>query len=414
MKTLAKVVLATIVMAFLFSFGYGWRDLQKGKQPSLESLKSKLGGQSKPVSATALFESTFKKIQADYIKPVDPSKLKYSAISGMMASLGDPHTMFLEPVINRDFMLETQGNFVGVGARLESDPLGARVVVVFENSPAANAGVKAGDTITAVDRKPVAGIEVDKIVTKIRGEKGTNVVLTVIRPQVANPVEMTIRRDTIITPSAEGNMIPGTNFGRILVTSFAEPTAEQFDEQLNKLEKQGMQGLVIDLRGNGGGLLETAVSMLSRFVDNKLVVKMRLRGGEERTAPTYPRMVRNFKYPIVVLMNEESASASEIFAGCLRDYGKATLVGEHSYGKASVQDVKQLSDGSSAKYTIAKYFLPVSPDIGRKVDEDGQYLTGGLQPDVKASLDPNIDVIFGDIKTDGQLAKAVEVLKSKR
>jgi carboxyl-terminal processing protease len=176
------------------------------------------------------------------------------------------------------------------------------------------------------------------------------------------------------------------------------------------LEKNEMHGLVIDLRDNPGGLLETATEMLSRFGENKIVVTMHERGTAKEVVRTYSGMLHEYTYPIAVLLNENSASAAEIFSGCLRDYGKARLVGDHSYGKASVQNVFQLVDGSSAKVTIAKYFLPQSGFIGRKVDDDGVYVSGGLKPDVEVPLDMDKDPRAGDPKTDNQLAKAIEVV----
>jgi carboxyl-terminal processing protease len=160
-------------------------------------------------------------------------------------------------------------------------------------------------------------------------------------------------------------------------------------------------------------LLETAVDMLGRFVEDKLVVKMKFRGGQEEVAYTDRGQLHRFNYPVAVLMNEDSASASEIFAGCLKDYGKATLVGTHTYGKASVQNVFPLVDQSSAKITIAKYYLPSTPFFGRKVDEDNVFLTGGLEPHVKIELDLDKDPEPGDPKTDNQLRKAIEVIQQK-
>jgi carboxyl-terminal processing protease len=208
-------------------------------------------------------------------------------------------------------------------------------------------------------------------------------------------------------------MIDGTKVGLLTVQQFAEPTTEQFDEALQGLETQGIEGLVIDLRNNPGGLLETAVEMLSRFVENKLVVRMKMRDGREEFAKTFVGAKHRFGYPVVVLMNEDSASAAEIFAGVLRDYKLATLVGEHSYGKASVQNVVMLVDGSSAKITIARYYLPSNTEMSRKVDEEGHYVSGGLVPDVKVSLDYTDMTNLGDPKTDTQLKRALEIIESK-
>jgi carboxyl-terminal processing protease len=260
---------------------------------------------------------------------------------------------------------------------------------------------------------PTAGKDIDEIVSHIRGKAGTPVMITVVRQGAKKPLNIRAVRAKIIIPTVESAMLPGTKFGRIAVSQFAEPTAEQFDRGVQKLAADGMKGLVVDLRGNPGGLLETAVEMLSRFVSDKVVVRMKGRDGREEVARTYVGQAKKWPFPIVILINEDSASASEIFAGCMHDYHLATLVGEHSYGKASVQNVRMLVDGASAKITIARYFLPSTGDISRKVDEDGQYISGGLKPDVLAEFDVDSPGVLGDLKTDSQLKKAIEVLKSK-
>ncbi len=416
MKSIKLALAAMGLFGLMFTLGYAWRDLQSGQLPKMQAMTTLLGVSSdgRSLDPGDQFEQIYRKIASDYIRPVDAKKLKYAAMSGLMASLGDPHTVFLEPREAQEFSLETRANFVGVGARLAPDPLGARVVVVFEGGPAAKAGLKAGDTISAVDDQPTAGKEIDAIVGTIRGEEGTRVKITVIRSGAPGPIEITCRRARIVTPTVESRVLEGTDIGYLSVAQFAEPTTDQFDAELAKLRAKNIRGLVIDLRGNPGGLLETARDMLSRFVEKKVVVKMKGRRGAEEVVTTSGGGVTvSSNLPIVVLQNEESASASEIFAGVLQDYGRATLVGEHSYGKASVQNVIPLIDSASVKLTIARYFLPSGRDISRKVDEDQQYVSGGLQPDVKVALDQTKEVILGDPKSDAQLQRALEVLQNK-
>lgn len=416
MKSLKLGAAALLLFGLMFTLGYAWRDLQSGQLPKMQAMTTLLGVTSdgRSLSPADQFEQIYRKISSDYIRPVEAKKLKYAAMGGLMASLGDPHTVFLEPKEAQEFSLETRANFVGVGARLAPDPLGARVVVVFENGPAAKAGLKAGDTISAVDDQPTAGKEIDAIVSTIRGEEGTRVKITVIRTGATAPIEITCRRARIVTPTVESRVLEGTEVGYLSVAQFAEPTTEQFDSELAKLKAKNIKGLVIDLRGNPGGLLETARDMLSRFVEKKVVVKMKgRRGAEEVVSTSGGNVTVSARLPIVILQNEESASASEIFAGVLQDYGRATLIGEHSYGKASVQNVIPLIDSASVKLTIARYFLPSGRDISRKVDEDQQYVSGGLQPDVKMAPDQTKEVILGDPKSDAQLQKALEVLQNK-
>jgi carboxyl-terminal processing protease len=291
--------------------------------------------------------------------------------------------------------------------------LGARVAVIFLEGPAYRAGLREGDLITAVDGKTVSGTANDEIVTKIRGPEGTSVTLTIVRAGEPKPRTIRIVREQVVAPTVESKLLPGSAIGYVEVSIFSQPTGEQFERSLRDLETKGMKGLIIDLRGNPGGLLDSAVDLLSRFVEDKVVVKMRLKDGREEVARSPSGGKHALQYPIVVLLDEDSASAAEIFAGVLRDYKLATLVGEHSYGKASVQNVFQLIDGAGAKITIAKYFLPSGQDISRKVDEDGQYLSGGLAPHVEAELDFNLDPLLGDPARDSQLKKAIEVIQQK-
>ncbi|MEZ0327810.1 MAG: S41 family peptidase [Fimbriimonas sp.] len=414
MKLFSRAAWFAVLVFGFFMFGYSWRDLQNLQTPSPRAIKALFGVKSTPkASPEQVFQSNYSRILADYYKPVKANELKYAAMEGLMASLGDPHTVFLPPQAAQAFQDETKANFYGVGARLSPDTAGARVATVFEDGPAYAAGLRAGDIVTGVNGKSVAGETIDKIVDVVKGKEGTTVNLTVLRKDAPKPLKITITRRRVTIPTVEGKFFADSGVGYMSVLGFSEPTALQFDRELKKLEQNKLKGLVIDLRGNPGGLLETAVDMLSRFVDQKLVVRMKFRGGQEEVAYTERGQLHNFNYPVTVLMNEDSASASEIFAGCLKDYGKATLVGTHSYGKASVQNVFPLVDQSSAKITIARYFLPITPFFGRKVDEDNVFVSGGLEPHVKVELDLDKDPELGDPKTDSQLQKAIEVIQQK-
>ncbi|RYG22744.1 PDZ domain-containing protein [bacterium] len=407
----------TVPLGFLAcgAFGFFLRDIQSGKAPSTESVGRLFGVKAAPatMTAAAVFRTNYNRIMTDYERPLRATDLRYAGIGGMLAALGDPHTVFLPPRAAQDFSDETTAKFFGVGARLGPDPLGAKAAEVFEDGPAYRAGLRKGAIITSVDGKSVTGVEIDGIVRRIKGPEGTIVRIGVMQNGSSKPVTLVIRRGRITTPTVTGDVLSGSRIGYLAVSQFSEPTATQFDRQLSKLEAQGIRGLVIDLRGNPGGLLTTAADMLGRFVDDKPVVTMKFRNGTQEVQRSSSSQVHAFRYPVAVLTDEDSASAAEIFAGCLKDYGKATLVGGRTYGKASVQNVFPLIDNSSAKVTIAKYYLPSSGYIGRKVDEDGVMVSGGLEPDVKVTLTTDVLVTLGDPKTDNQLAKAVEVIQSK-
>lgn len=414
MKTSKSIVTALGLLGCL-GFGFAWRDLQHGQLPPVRTLQALIGNvPNPPLSPEQVFKQNYQKIYTSYYKSVKTQDLKYAGMEGLMASLGDPHTVFFPPRDAQAFYEETRANFFGVGAKLGTDPFGAKVSTVFEDGPAFSAGLKKNDVITAVDGKSVVGAEIDSIVSKIKGPEGTTVKLSVLRESVAKPILISIRRAKIIAPTVESNFLAKEGIGYITIASFAEPTTGQFVHELDKQEANHIHGLVIDLRGNPGGLLETAVDMLSLFVKDKVAVKMRFRDGHEEVATTNGGSLRTFNYPIAILINEESASAAEIFSGVLKDYGKVTLVGNHSYGKASVQNLFPMVDNSSAKITIARYYLPSTPFFGRKVDEDGVFVSGGLEPDIKSELDwEKTEPLLGDPNRDSQLARAIQFLQSK-
>lgn len=419
MKPLLRGSALVLSLAACFGFGFFYRDVASGTVPGTRPINTLLGVQmtSPALSAEAAFRENYARILNNFPRKLDAKELKYSGMEGLVGALGDPHTNFFQPEITKAFREETEARFFGVGAKLQEDPLGARVATVFEDGPAYRAGLRSGDTITAVDGLAVSGKATDFIVTKVKGAEGTVVKLTIVRPKVDKPLEIAITRARIVAPTVEGKFLQASGVGYLAISGFAEPTAMQFDAELEKLERNKLKGLVIDLRGNPGGLLSTAAELIGRWVDDELVVKMVFRkpsDGEPaiEESRTTSGTVHDWKYPVVVLMNEESASASEIMAGCLRDYGKAKLIGEHSYGKASVQNLFPLRDGASAKVTIAKYLLPKGGDIGRKLDAEGQYVSGGLKPDieVKPDYDSAEAFEFADPVKDNQLARAIEEL----
>lgn len=409
----AKIVGYVVALAVLWAFGFFWRDIQQGQVPSGRAIATVFGakdGDQVNLSPEQLFKQAYGRISTTFYKPVKSLALKYAGMEGLVSSLGDPHTVFMEPKVYEDFSLETKANFVGIGARLNQDPLGAKIFSVFDEGPAAGVGLAKNDVITSVDGVSYVGKDVDVMVSHIRGKEGSLVRLGVVKAGQTKTRFYTVKRARVITPTVVGDYLSDSQVGHVTIASFSEPTAEQFDRVVDKLSKNPLKGLVIDLRGNPGGLLETAVEMVSRFVENKTVVTMKDRDGKRSSAVSESGMRRDWPYPVVVLIDEDSASAAEIFAGALRDYGKVTLVGTHSYGKASVQEVKELIDGASAKITIAKYFLPSAQDIGRKVDEDGQYISGGLKPDHLVTLPENTTVVYGDPAKDLQLKKAIDVI----
>ncbi len=408
MKAL-KPLLFVVFMAAAFVVGFAGRDLVNGQLPRADTFGRIVPVKTHGMTPTEHFRKNFDLILAKNMRQVDSQDLKYAAMEGAVASLGDPHTNFFNPEFNKQFTLDIKGDFVGIGARLGDDPLGAKVGVVFANTPASRAGLKVDDVITKVNGKDVRGVTVDAIVEKIKGVEGTPVELTVVRG--GKLVELRAVRAKVTIPTVSEKLVD-KDIAYVSVTGFSTQTAQQFREAMSAMLAQDPKGLIIDLRGNGGGLLNAAVEMLSLFVSDKPVVSIKSGDGHVERAKTPAGGAVSLKVPVTILVNGESASASEIFAGALRDYKKAVLVGTHTYGKASVQDLYQLSEGASLKVTIAKYFLPQTPDISRKQDEDGTYVSGGLKPDFEVELDISKDTRFGEAGKDSQLDKAIAYIRS--
>lgn len=394
----------------MFVFGFLGHDLFSGRPLDTAGLASIVSQPKEPQTPNQVFVEHYRHILADSLRPQDAADLKFAAMSGVTASLGDPHTNFFDPEVNKAFTTDVKGDFVGIGARLTDDPLGAKIVSVFKNGPAEHVGLKPDDVVSKVNGKDVAGVDVEKIVERIRGEAGTSVTISVVRPGKTGLVTVTPTRQRVNIPTAEGRMIG--DIGYLQVVGFSSVTAQQFAQAMFEIDRQHPKGLVIDLRGNPGGLLNAAIDMLSLFVSDKTVVSVRYGDGKIEKGNTANGKAMDIRYPVVLLVNEESASAAEIFAGALKDYGKATLVGTHTYGKASVQDLLQLPEGAGIKVTIAKYFLPQTPDISRKVDDDGSYISGGLKPDVEEPFKFVTGARMGTEGKDNQLDRALQIVRS--
>jgi len=411
LKPFGQAAMALGATFFAFAGGFVLKDFMDGDAPDFGRMVALIAPEGAKKPPSEVFREHFANIGSRYHRKTEKDQLKYAAMQGMFSSLGDPHTNFLEPVTAEQFALENEGGFVGIGARLDDDPLGTKIMTVFDGSPAERAGVLAGDIIVAVDGQSVAGLPSATIVSQIRGEEGTVVSLTVLRK--GEKTVLRVRRGRVTIPTVEGKMVDGSSVGYMSITQFSETTPGQFRDTMDKLMSQGLKGLVIDVRSNPGGVLESVSEMIGAFRGGTTVVTMKGREGAIKKESAPEGFELGWHGPIAVVMNEESASAAEIMAGVLQELEKATLVGHHSYGKASVQNVFTLFDGASAKITTAKYFLPSGRDISRKVDPDGAYISGGLHADVEVDLVINEDTRFGEPGRDSQLDKAIEIVKQK-
>lgn len=308
------------------------------------------------------FFGVMKFIQSRYVNAPDTTRLIDGAIDGMVASLDDPHSVYMPPSMFKELRQHTEGSFGGIGVTMGFKDNIVKIISVLEGTPGEAAGLRAGDEILAVDGVPTSELQNEEVALRIRGEAGTQVVLRILRDGVEQ--EYTITRDVIQVASVRGTMVEGTTIGYIRIGSFAEHTGEEFASEMNRLAGEGMTALIIDLRENPGGLITSCVAVAEQVVPAGTIVSVIDRDGSEEV---YRSSLAARKYPIAVLIDENSASASEILAGALQDTGAGTIIGTTSYGKGSVQAVLPLFHEDGLKLTIAKYVTP----NGRSIDGTG-------------------------------------------
>ncbi len=316
-----------------------------------------------------LFARVLSYVENNYVESVDQQKLMYGAIKGMMETL-DPHTQFLAPEDFRAMKVDTTGEFGGLGIEIARKGESITVVAPLDDTPAARAGVRAGDEILAVDGQKTQGKELAEVIRMLRGPAGKRVLLSIMREGFNGPQELVVVRDHIRINSVEAAVYDG--IGHLRVKNFQERTDVSLRKELDGLRaKYGgkeLRGLVLDLRNNPGGLLDQAVAISDRFLPGELpIVTTRGRNGRNATLEKSRARDAEVGYPIVVLVNGGSASASEIVAGALQDHGRAVVMGVQTFGKGSVQTVIELEDGSGLKLTIARYYTP----SGRSIQEKG-------------------------------------------
>jgi carboxyl-terminal processing protease len=330
-------------------------------------------------------------IHAQYVdQPVNDTKLMQGAINGMMQSLGDAHSTYMDPATYKDANAQLAGTYEGIGAFVDTTGTYLTITSTMVGSPAEKAGLQAGDQIVAVDHQDMTGTNPELVRQKVIGPAGTTVHLSVARQGITAPLEFDVTRAKISVPSASGKMLEN-GIGYVQITTFGDNTTQELTDTLKTLMAQHPKGLILDLRDNGGGYLQTAVEVVSQFQDSGVVLYEQYGDGTKKAYNVISGGMAT-KLPMVVLMNEGTASASEITAGALQDYGRAKLVGVVSYGKGSVQNWVPLSDNEGAvRVTIARWLTPKERQIDKK----------GLTPDVyvqrtvddrKAGRDPQLDM----------------------
>lgn len=346
----------------------------------------------------SLFWEVYQELQERFVNPekIDIQKVIYGAISGMVKSLEDPHTVFFSPQETKEFQESVRGQFQGVGMEIGIRNGQLQIISPFEGTPAQRAGLRAGDKILAVNDTLTAELAVEEVVKLIRGPKGTEVVLTILREGWEKSQDIKIIRDVIVIPSLKWEL-KNNDIAYIKLYHFSEKAASDFKIAAMEILNSPAKKIILDVRNNPGGYLEVAQDIAGWFLENNQIVVIEDFGGkrENREHKSYGNGKLG-QYPIVVLINNGSASGSEILAGALRDNLGIKLIGEKSFGKGSIQELVALRDGSSLKVTIAKWLTPKGELITDK----------GLEPDIKVEM---TDEDF-EKERDPQLDKALEII----
>jgi len=379
-----------------------------------------------PLEEIRRFVGVFNAVREAYVDPVDDRKLMQSAIKGLLLDL-DPHSAYLEKTDAQAFDEETNGAYAGIGVEVQVQPDGMiKVIAPIDDTPAARAGIKSGDLITAVDGKPVSG-DNDDSQGPLRGAPGTKVTLTLLRQGVAKPFDVTLQRETIKVASVRGRLLePG--LGYLRVAAFQADTAADFERELARLQGpsgKALRGLVLDLRSNPGGLLTSAVQIADDLLDRGRIVSTRGRIAVTDTLFSATPGDRLNGAPLVALVDAGSASAAEVLAGALADNHRARIVGSRTFGKGSVQTLLPLENGDSVKLTTARYYTPsgksiqargIAPDVvlhpaagarnGGRADYAEALLPGHLHGEGEGQAGSNAgDVLDGDAPIAAALAE---------
>ncbi|MBU2037236.1 S41 family peptidase [Patescibacteria group bacterium] len=400
MKKILYLIIGLILIAASFSGGYWYG---QNNRPAIERVIGLQNLEQNKVSAVDfdIFWDTWVRVQEKFVNraKLDYQKMVYGAIAGMLSSLEDPYTIFMTPEENKDFSQSLQGNLEGIGAEVGMRKGMVTVISPLAESPAMKAGLKAGDKILKVGEKITAGLTIDEAVNLIRGPKGTEVLLTIARDGWSETKEFKIIRAVINIPVVKLEMKPvgEKDIAYLALYHFTDNSYLEFQKAAQEILTSKASGIILDLRNNPGGYLESAVDIASWFLTSDQVVVTEDYGNGKKKEHKSRGINKLGSYPAVILINQGSASASEILAGALRDNKRNKLVGEKSFGKGSVQELEQMPGGTSLKITVAKWLTP----SGHSIMDDG------LEPDV------NVDFTVEDFNNglDPQLDKALELLK---
>ncbi|MBU0573467.1 MAG: PDZ domain-containing protein [Candidatus Margulisbacteria bacterium] len=389
MQKYKKPLVGLMLILLVFGFGFVF-----GKGKAQEDLESKL----------EVYLQVLSLVKNNYVeKNVDNTNIVYGSIRGLLDSLDDPYSRFMEPKDYKEMQVRLRGSYNGIGIYIGMKDKQLMVISPIKGTPAHKMGLKSKDRIATIDGKPTRDMALEQAVSLIRGPRGTKVKLGILRGDAKDPKDYAIVRDKIEIKSTEYKMI-GDSIAYIKLNTFEKKDSpKEVKAAIDAAKKKGAKGLIVDVRNNGGGLLDNAIDIGSMFIKKGAIVQTVDREGMRDVQYSNGQFI--WDRPLVVLVNGASASASEILAGALRDNHVAPLVGAKTFGKASVQSVRVLQDGSAVLLTIAKYLTPSGEDISKK----------GIEPDYAIELPTEeADALLnGDDAKDIQLQKAIDVLKEK-
>src|SRR6266571_1131896 len=376
------------------------------------SVASKSTDNSSTYVELKLFTEVLDIVQKQYVDEVAPKELIYSAIKGTLRGL-DPHSSFLDPESYKEMQVETSGSFGGLGIEITLKDDILTVVAPIEGTPAYKAGLQTGDRIIKIDGLSTKDMQLPDAVRRMRGKPGTAVTISVVREGWTEPKDIAITREQIRVQSVRTHDL-GNGIFYLRLRQFQEQSPHDIENALERFDKAGMKALVLDLRNDPGGLLTAAVEITEKFIDDgKLVVYTEGRVRNQNMRFTAHAKHTWNKVPMVVLVNQGSASASEIVAGALQDWGRAIVVGTQTFGKGSVQTIIPLSDGSGLRLTTAKYFTPKGRSIHGKGITPDIVVEAPKPPADQKPQPPSLDTME-DLKKDVQLQRALEIIKAMR
>ncbi|RJP56224.1 MAG: S41 family peptidase [Deltaproteobacteria bacterium] len=356
-KKLVLIISMVLVLGFVMSLGWMHRVSAVNKE-TYEKLK--------------MFTDVLSIVQKNYVEEIDTEKLLHGAINGMLEAL-DPHSSFMPPDVFKEMKLETRGVFGGLGIEITKQEGTLMVISPIEDTPAYRAGIKAGDYIVKINGKPTKDMGLMDAVKLMRGPAGTQITISILRKGLSGPKDFTITRAVIKIESVKYKVLE-EGYGYIRIKSFQDKTSNELKDALNKLEteKNSIKGLILDLRNNPGGPFDQALKVSDEFLDSGIITYTEERAKGSRKEYKAHGIKKPRDYPIIVLVNAGSASASEIVAGALQDHGRALILGVQTFGKATVQSIYSLEDGSGLKLTIGRYYTPKGRSIQAK----------GITPDI--------------------------------